>query len=157
MFKVVDEPPSGLQVVQLQQLNATGNQVEQWHRRDLHVLPAVLPGGQEFGISVYGGVFTPSNSLPFLHPIAITMPDGAHVHVGLPYSHTQVCPIRHPLCTRQTNTHVLRHTKVKTNYGYQQLFSQYECATMVTYDNATGMGRRAVLLLQLPPLTHACR
>ncbi|ELR19251.1 uncharacterized protein ACA1_264220 [Acanthamoeba castellanii str. Neff] len=107
MFKVVDEPPSGLQVVQFQQLNATGNQVEQWHRRDLHVLPAVLPGGQEFGISVYGGVFTPSNSLPFLYPIAITMPDGAHVHV-------------------------------KTNYGYQQLFSQYECATMVTYDNATG-------------------
>ncbi len=85
MFKVVDEPPSGLQVVQFQQLNATGNQVEQWHRRDLHVLPAVLPGGQEFGISVYGGVFTPSNSLPFLHPIAITMPDGAHVHVSLPY------------------------------------------------------------------------
>jgi len=84
MFKVVDEPPSGLQVVQFQQLNATGNQVEQWHRRDLHALPAVLPGGQEFGISVYGGVFTPSNSLPFLHPIAITMPDGAHAHVSLP-------------------------------------------------------------------------
>jgi hypothetical protein len=69
---------------------------------------------------------------------------------------TQACPIRHPPCTRQTNTHVLLHTKVNTNYGYQQLFSQYECATMVTYDNATGTGRRAVLLLQ-PPLTLACR
>lgn len=44
----------------------------QYHRRDLVVAPSVLAGGNDYGITVYGGVFTYNTDLPFQYPIYIT-------------------------------------------------------------------------------------
>lgn len=44
----------------------------QYHRRDLVVAPSVLPGGKDYGITIYGGVFTYNTNVPFQFPIYIT-------------------------------------------------------------------------------------
>lgn len=53
--------------------------VTQFHRRDLVVAPNVMPGGNTYGISIYGGVFTYTSGCPscnggnpFRNPIYIT-------------------------------------------------------------------------------------
>lgn len=47
--------------------------ITQFRRRDLVVTPNVLPGGKDFGISIYGGVFTyGAFGNPFGYPIYLT-------------------------------------------------------------------------------------
>jgi hypothetical protein len=97
------------------QWNATtAFELAQWHRRDLNVVPAVLPDGT-LSMTIYGGVFTPENTLPYLSPIYIT-----------PSSKQG-----------DTKTGSAPVGAVTVDPTYQQLFAQYDCAKFVVFDSTT--------------------
>lgn len=81
----LNETANSIQVGSTVQYVSDGlnDSVTQYHRRDLVVAPSVLAGGQSYGITIYGGVFTytpgyPTNpnsnegGTPFQYPIYIT-------------------------------------------------------------------------------------
>jgi hypothetical protein len=81
IFQILDDgtnPPTitGYTTLPVQPPVAGDPQPNQFHRRDLNVVPAIRPNGRP-GINVYGGVFTTAFT-PYLNPIYIDSVDGVN-------------------------------------------------------------------------------
>lgn len=72
-FELIETDSS---ITMLMPINILGDNLNdslsQFRRRDLVVVPNVGPGGNSYGISVYGGVFTLVETNPLRYPIYIT-------------------------------------------------------------------------------------
>eukprot|EP01087_Luapelamoeba_hula_P012757 TRINITY_DN3592_c0_g2_i2.p1 TRINITY_DN3592_c0_g2~~TRINITY_DN3592_c0_g2_i2.p1 ORF type:complete len:600 (-),score=71.94 TRINITY_DN3592_c0_g2_i2:263-2062(-) len=112
MFNVTITPDSTLSINGFTQVSATSDEERtQWHRRDLHVLPTFTGTNDgALSIAMYGGVFTPKDEQPYLNPIFINQPIAARPVINV---------------------------TVTTDTAYAQMFNQYECGSVVTYDNTT--------------------
>jgi hypothetical protein len=82
VFTIVDDganPPSiaNYTIIPAPPLEPSDPQPNQFHRRDLNVLPAIRSPDGTPGINVYGGVFTTAFT-PYLNPIYINSVGGTH-------------------------------------------------------------------------------
>ena len=71
VFKLA-ETPTSISIINSSRQYISDNKpdsVTQFRRRDLLVVPAILKGGKEVGLTVYGGVFTSGTNAPFRNPI----------------------------------------------------------------------------------------
>lgn len=66
------ETPSSITIISSSRQFISDNlpdNTTQFRRRDLLVVPAIQKGGQNIGLTVYGGVFTANSGVPFRNPI----------------------------------------------------------------------------------------
>ena len=80
----------------------TETDTNNFHRRDLNLLPQVFPNG-DFGFTAYGGVFQKNADLPFLTPIDVTANSTIH-QVGFNQNLSQYTSAAMPVFDSTNNT-----------------------------------------------------
>ena len=93
VFKLT-ETPSSISITPSSRQYISDNlpdNITQFRRRDLLVVPAIKRGGKSVGLSVYGGVFTAGFGYPFRNPIYLT--GGTTPSYQLDKSYTQTSNI----------------------------------------------------------------
>jgi hypothetical protein len=93
VFKLA-ETPTSISIINSSRQYISDNKpdsVTQFRRRDLLVVPAILKGGRDVGLTVYGGVFTYGPGTPFRNPIYLK--GGSTPSYQVDYSYTQTSNI----------------------------------------------------------------
>ena len=93
VFKL-SETPTSISIINSSRQYISDNKpdsITQFRRRDLLVVPAILKGGRDVGLTVYGGVFTYGPGTPFRNPIYLK--GGSTPSYQVDYSYTQTSNI----------------------------------------------------------------